>query len=392
MFLVAFEITGLVNAQSTGQWTAPSTGPTGGSPAAPLDASSVPQLKSGGTLGINASSGGVGLSDSLSNFGSLIFGNVSGNAISALAGIRFNGTNLQYSNDGGSTWKNIGGLGDTLPVVINSPSSGANGLVMENSGTNGHNTPFITWTDDSSAQKFSIRSDNGNIYMGTGDASGFNGYFSMDIKGNVIISNATGNQYSPKSGYWLTSSCDTYMDPSCSTGSYQDLSCDVNPNDTDGSDCSYTAYNTDNGGANLLNVSVTNPNTDGNIAYDAYYVQYDMCQINRSDPNCQYGPDYQSFTAFNFFTYGTKNVVTTSATPNTSKLTVASVTANSFSDNTGPVPPSGTWCGLHDGQQLVWNCQGHNPNDAYNSCPAGYTRFNFGKKYFGNDWHTCVKN
>ncbi|MCL4400131.1 hypothetical protein M1506_02535, partial [Patescibacteria group bacterium] len=287
---------------------------------------------------------------------------------------------------------NIGGLGDTLPVVINSPSSGANGLVMENSGTNGHNTPFITWTDDSSAQKFSIRSDNGNIYMGTGDASGFNGYFSMDLKGNVIISNATGNQYSPKSGYWLTSSCDTYIDPNCSVGSYQDLSCDVNSNDADGSDCPYTAYNTDNGGANLLNVSVTNPSTDGNIAYDAYYVQYDMCMSNQNNPNCQYGPDLQSFPAFNFFTYGTKNVVTTSATPNTSKLTVASVTANSFSDNTGPVPPSGTWCGLHDGEQLVWKCQGHDPNAAYNSCPDGYTRINFGKKYFGNDWHTCVKN
>lgn len=59
------------------------------------------------------------------------------------------------------------------------------------------------------------------------------------------------------------------------------------------------------------------------------------------------------------------------------------------------VTPPGTWCGLHDGIALRWNCYGYNPGPPNRSCPPGWTHQKFGLGSgadFPNDWETCVKN
>jgi hypothetical protein len=79
-----------------------------------------------------------------------------------------------YGN-GNSNFKglmNIGPLG-----------SGSNGLVLQSTNMN---SPFVSW--DNGTQKFSIRSDNSKLYIGTGDGSGFNEQASISNIGNFSVS------------------------------------------------------------------------------------------------------------------------------------------------------------------------------------------------------------
>ncbi|MCL4391738.1 hypothetical protein M1413_00130 [Patescibacteria group bacterium] len=61
--------------------------------------------------------------------------------------------------------------------------------------------------------------------------------------------------------------------------------------------------------------------------------------------------------------------------------------------NKNDFPIKGEWCGLYT-DHLVYDCGGYNPNGAYQSCPAGYQRVDFGKYVIDggtNDIHVCVK-
>ena len=60
-----------------------------------------------------------------------------------------------------------------------------------------------------------------------------------------------------------------------------------------------------------------------------------------------------------------------------------------------PSTPSGTWCGFHDGVNLIWTCAGFRPGPPLRQCPPGWTDVRFGKLtglVGGNDWEVCIKN
>jgi hypothetical protein len=107
--ILVFEVTSFVSAQT---YTPAPGSPTTGQPYAPIDVSDVSQMKAGGSINISSTGGGIGLSSAYGPYGSLLFGGVSGNTITGRAGIRFNGTSLEYSNDL-STWQDIGSVSDS---------------------------------------------------------------------------------------------------------------------------------------------------------------------------------------------------------------------------------------------------------------------------------------
>lgn len=112
--LLIFELAGIVAAQ----YVPPSASPTGGMPAAPLNAGVTAQTKTG-SLTVNGGTNGVKLDAS----GLLQFVNSVG---TPLAGIRYNGTSVQYSNNMG-TWQDIGTGGG---------SAGSNYWVLDNATKN----------------------------------------------------------------------------------------------------------------------------------------------------------------------------------------------------------------------------------------------------------------
>ncbi len=145
------------------------------------------------------------------------------------------------------------------------------------------------------------------------------------------------------------------------------LSCDT----TDSVDCS--------GAVNAPYKGQSVAPAIGSLGYDYESYTYDANYCNQSfDPRCL--PNWISVNDYAELVYqpmgGGVNI----------QASTVIVNKNDF-------PIKGEWCGLYT-DHLIYDCGGYNPNSAYQSCPAGYQRVNFGKYSVDagtNDIHVCVK-
>jgi hypothetical protein len=117
-------------------------------------------------------------------------------------------------------------------------------------------------------------------------------------------------------------------------------------------------------------------------------------------PIGSYGYDYESYTPLIGFTNTTPSYpIYGPAIYDYAELVYqpmgggVNIQAGTVMVNKNNFPVRGEWCGLYT-DHLIYDCGGYNPNGAYQSCPAGYQRVNFGKYSVdngNNDIHVCVK-
>ncbi len=376
-FAVAFEIASVVSAA----WTAPTQSPPNGSPAQPIDTSGDAQTKTGGlTITSNApATNGV----KIDPYGHVWFGSSNGDGTikTSQGGIYFDGTQLQYTNNGGTSWQPIGSGSGSAFWATTTPSSIYGGIYYTGGAVGIGSQPeseftiypsYATWPFNfgSGGGANIIRSNaywsgslGTDVYATSGPAeeivfegdgihfvtapSGVAGKpvaqngvwadrMSFDSMGNLTLDNSINLVTKSITGFWLVASdMPTYGDPSERYyGPATDLGCDTNQGDTvtwnsdnsATSDCNIGAPYTDTSGQEQR--MVTNPGTTGST--DGYY--YDEYQ------------DQGNIVA-NYFQYKTITVIDSSsapARPNTATLNVADINLNGGLFDGAVVLPNGT--------------------------------------------------